>query len=118
MNNRVQSGEIRFEWHEAVVRECQLFAWRARVMCNPDELMSLAHELVQALRDPSNAVEERLLRALLADVAAKWGTIIHNRAHRRATDPCQFDHLAFTQGLWEQSSRPAKRVLTDWANSL
>jgi AraC-like DNA-binding protein len=108
--------EIRFDWFEANVRECQSFAGRTLVMRGSSEVEGLADALALALADPENAAEDLLLHGLLLGVAAKWATWVHNSAHGTVEPSCRFVPERTLDRFWADA-RGAKNGFTEWSRA-
>ncbi len=114
--NHESRGGIRSGWFEAKVCECQKFVGRAIGAQESSEVIGLAATLTRALSNPATAAEDLLLRGLLSQVAAKWGTFLHRMAHANSDSPCAFvpermlDRFAF-------GAAGAKRQFVDWSTA-
>jgi AraC-like DNA-binding protein len=78
-------------------------------------LPRVAEEFVGQLSDPHNAIEELLLRGILLEVAIRWSTIVHARAHDATVEGCPF--AASLHLLWTPTPRSAKVRFIAWARA-
>ena len=110
--------EVRPSWHRSVVRECQVFAWRAMLLIGWEELESLAAEFVTAIPEPANAVENWHLHGLLHEVASNWGTLLHRRLHGSESPAnCGFDTRRLLASFRREPHVPAKTAFLNWASA-
>mgnify|MGYP001262292684 CR=1 FL=1 len=109
---------VRHDWFQKTVRECQVYIGRALLMDDYRELHDAALELAAALPDPRSREEDLVLRGVLIGVAAKWGQLMHGAAHAGRDDRCRFEYSASLGCFWRDAHQPAKRLFRLWADDL
>jgi methylphosphotriester-DNA--protein-cysteine methyltransferase len=109
-----RASHFRPSWLEDVVAHCQRFVGTA--MRPPDDgVISIASNFLATLPDAATPAEDLALRALLFDVAARWGTRLHADAHRLSSKRCEFVDTQLL-GLFANDARcRAKSTFLSWA---
>ena len=102
------------DWFESVVARCQVFIGKPR----PTEfnIVDVASTFVHDLPDARCPGEDLLLRALLLDVADRWGVSLHEDVHRRRNAAaCGFDTATTLRVFLNSARGHAKRGFLEWA---
>jgi AraC-like DNA-binding protein len=102
------------EWFENVVARCQVFIG-GRTPTEFD-VVDVASTFVGHLPDARCPAEDLLQRALLLDVADRWGTSVHDELHQRANPvPCGFDATSTLRPFLKSGRGNAKHRFLIWA---
>jgi AraC-like DNA-binding protein len=80
---------VRPAWLNHVVAEGQRIACRSLVI-DPEQIEGTLRQFARSLPPATNHVERLLLRSILLDVAWRFGSTIHRRAHRHHSIRCRF----------------------------
>jgi AraC-like DNA-binding protein len=111
----IERGPLSFSaWFEDVIARCQVFIGER----TPTEfdIVDVASTFSCSLPDPRCPAEDLLLRAVLLDVADRWGVSLHEDLHRRANRaPCGFDAASTLREFLKSGRRNAKHGFVEWA---
>lgn len=82
-----------------------------------DDVPAAATRATYLLPAPRNHAEELLLRSLLVEAAAKFGSAIHRRAHvHTPLATCGFAPAPFLESFWTAPSDDPRRDFANWAS--
>lgn len=114
--HRNSPANIRRDWVNHVVAEAQRTAGRSLVI-DPEQTEATLLQFIGALPAPANHLERLILRAMLFDVAWKFGSTIHRRTHRRHSAKCRFVPAALMGSLVNAPIGDPEAMFLPWVNA-
>jgi len=115
-----QTTGVRAHWLDETTHQCQMFLDESSLLV-PGRLESGAAHFVDRLPRTHNAVEQRLQRALLLDMAVHVGNAAHQAFHRhdserdRSLRHCEFEPAATLDEWLVDLARPPAEAFRRWA---
>ena len=108
---------VRDEWIDRVIAVCEAFAAQP-VARRSRSLRSLFAEFDASIPDPKSPGENVVLRAMLAELALRWGHADHWAYHAEFPDAeCGDDPAALAMAVWREPPAPAKTAFRAWADA-
>lgn len=105
---------VRADWLYLLSGECQRIIGAIEFGEPGLDPIATAHDLILRIPDPVTAIEERLLRGNLLELAVWWAAKAHQRIHAGDVASCRFRADAHVHDAWRLGSRPSKRLFEDW----
>ena len=113
-----RSVGVRAEWLESVAAQCPTFVGDAVLLCEPDEISDVAVGFSDRLSRPTSYVERLVLRALLIELAIRWGTLVHTQAHRgKPVQLCPFTATTALNLLCDRVHLNVTEAFVAWARA-
>jgi transcriptional regulator GlxA family with amidase domain len=104
-DTRQRACSVNSDWTFAVVTECQRFVCAASMEGTLDDGPRSAAALRGALPPADSLVSARFVRAMLLEIAVRWGTEQHQRfSHRCRSRPCAVAALVDSGAFWPSES--------------
>jgi AraC-like DNA-binding protein len=95
-----------------------MFVGEAVLLCEPDEISEVAVGFSERLSRPTSYVERLVLRALLIELAIRWGSLVHAQAHYGKLDqPCAFMATRALDRLCDRAHLSATEGFVAWARA-
>jgi AraC-like DNA-binding protein len=114
--NSASRSAVRPVWLDVVVAASQRVAGESQVI-DPADAQPMLTAFVRALPAPASVVERLILRALLLDVAWRYGRTAHARAHRGQRGKCSFVPIRCLERFWGAPPQDPEKAFLAWTDA-